>query len=81
MELSALGFGIGAAVGMIGVYLIVKNFLPKYIQLELHLSVGTTICNEVKSLKILFLVRNLVASIATTSSTLSVVAICFDAMS
>ena len=31
MELSALGFGIGAAVGMIGVYLIVKNFLPTYL--------------------------------------------------
>ena len=31
MELSALGFGIGAAVGMFGVYLIVKHFIPTYL--------------------------------------------------
>lgn len=31
MELSALGFGIGGAVGMIGVYLIVKFFIPTYL--------------------------------------------------
>lgn len=31
MELSALGFGIGAAVGMVGVYLIVKYFIPTYL--------------------------------------------------
>lgn len=31
MELSALGFGIGAAVGMFGIYLIVSKFLPTYL--------------------------------------------------
>lgn len=31
MELSAMGFGIGAAVGMVGVYLIVKFFIPTYL--------------------------------------------------
>ena len=31
MEMSALGFGIGAAIGMVGIYLLVKIFVPTYL--------------------------------------------------
>ena len=31
MELSTMGFGIGAVVGMLGVFLIVKTFIPTYL--------------------------------------------------
>ena len=50
-------------------------------QLELQRNVGTTMCKLVKSRSMLFFVLNFVASIFTTSSTLSVVAICLEAMS
>ena len=31
MELSTMGFGIGAVVGMLGVFFIVKTFIPTYL--------------------------------------------------
>lgn len=36
MEFSPLGFGIGAAVGMVGVYLLVKIFVPTYLDSTLE---------------------------------------------